>query len=226
MITEAEQEFGWYYIHPNMDGTIQVNQSGNPTDVLRLRGTGCRWRRPITGSTRPAWTSHGWSRRAHADRGAAAGTSYADLYNLGTTDPAESRGEEDIVAVGARSFAGSTIDGDAEGTPPGDDAFAGIDWLSFLSDDTAMVEPVEVGVQTWNIHNVTETLEVDVLIDVGADGVFADEDLQADYLAVKQAAPLGEVCLFDLSLPTRSTTARRCTSPTTATTTATWSGSP
>jgi hypothetical protein len=134
--------------------------------------------------------------------GTAAGTSYADLYNLGTTDPAESRGEEDIVAVGARSFTGSTIDGDAEGTtPPGDDAFAGIDWLSFMSSDTAMVEPVEIGVQTWGIHNVTETLEVDVLIDVGADGVFADEDLQADFLAVKQAAPLGEVCLFDLSLP-------------------------
>jgi len=62
------------------------------------------------------------------------------------------------------------------------------------------VEPVEFGVQTWNVHNVTETMEVDVLIDVGADGVFEDEDLQADYLAVKQAAPLGEVCLFDLSL--------------------------
>ena len=52
--------------------------------------------------------------------GTAAGISYADLYHLGTTDPAESHGEEDIVAVGARSFTGATIDGDPEGLPTGD----------------------------------------------------------------------------------------------------------
>ena len=52
--------------------------------------------------------------------------------------------------------------------------------------------------QTWGVHNVTETLEVDVLIDAGADGIFADEELQADFLAVKLAAPGGEVCVFAL----------------------------
>ena len=62
--------------------------------------------------------------------------------------------------------------------------------------------------QTWGVHNVTETLEVDVLIDAGADGDFADEELQADFLAVKLAAPGGEVCVFDLSLPDPSTSAR------------------
>jgi hypothetical protein len=31
--------------------------------------------------------------------------------------------------------------------------------------------------------------------------VFADNELQADYMAVKLASPGGEVCLFDLSLP-------------------------
>ena len=63
---------------------------------------------------------------------------------------------------------------------------------------THPTEPVEIGVQTWGVHNVTETLEVDVLIDAGADGVFADEELQADFLAVKLAAPGGEVCVFAL----------------------------
>ena len=90
---------------------------------------------------------------------------------------------------GARSFTGATIDGQAEGVPPGDRRLGGIDWLTFLSSDTDMVEPVEIGVQTWGVHNVTETLEVDVFIDAGADGVFADEELQADYLAVKLPQP-------------------------------------
>ncbi|MDP9118827.1 MAG: S8 family serine peptidase, partial [Actinomycetota bacterium] len=36
LISELEQEFGLYYFHPNMDGTVQVAQSGNPSDVLRL----------------------------------------------------------------------------------------------------------------------------------------------------------------------------------------------
>ena len=76
------------------------------------------------------------------------------------------------------------------------DEFFGISWLDFLTDDNTPDEPVEIGVQTWGVHNVTETLEVDVLIDAGADGVFADAELQADFLAVKLAAPGGEVCVF------------------------------
>ena len=132
--------------------------------------------------------------------GAAAGISYADLYHLGTTDPAGARNEADLVAVGARSFTGSSIDGVAEGVPAGTDETFGITWLEFLTSDNEPTEPVEIGVQTWGEHNVTETLEVDVFIDAGADGEFADPDLQADFLLVKLAAPGGEVCVFDLSL--------------------------
>ena len=116
-----------------------------------------------------------------ADRRDGGGISYADLYHLGSTDAAESHGEEDIVAVGARSFTGATIDGTPEGLPSGVDEFFGISWLDFLTDDNTPDEPVEIGVQTWGVHNVTESLEVDVLIDAGADGVFADPELQADY---------------------------------------------
>ncbi|HEX5936495.1 MAG TPA: S8 family serine peptidase [Actinomycetota bacterium] len=199
VVSVAEQEFGWYYFLGNMDGSVVVSQSGNPTDVLRLP-----WHVvPLTTSDDAVSPSEldlteGPGELELIPGGA--GQSHLDLYHLGTTDPAESRGEEDIVAVGARSFTGASIDGEADGVPPGEDELGGIDWLTFLSSGTEMVEPVEIGVQTWNVHNITETLEVDVFIDAGADGQFADEDLQADYLAAKLPQPGGEVCLFDLSL--------------------------
>ncbi len=48
-------------------------------------------------------------------------------------------------------------------------------------------------------HNITETTEIDVLIDVGADGVFADSALDADVLVVKLAdGGTGQVCVFVL----------------------------
>jgi subtilisin family serine protease len=203
LISEAEQEYGWYYIQGNLDGTVQVSQSGTPSDVLRLPWHVVPLATSDNGllSTDPLDLTGGPG-TLELTEGAAAGTSYADLYQLGETDAPESRGEEDIVAVGARSFTGSTIDGTPEGLPPGNDQLADIDWLTFLTDVDTPTEPVEIGVQTWGVHNVTETLEVDVLIDAGADGVFADPELQADYLAVKLPAPGGEVCLFDLSVDT------------------------
>jgi minor extracellular serine protease Vpr len=199
VISPAEQELGWYYILGSMDGTVRVNQSGNPSDVLRLPWHVVPMATSANSLSPESLDLTGGSGTLElANDGV--GVSQADLYHLGATDPAESRGEEDIVAVGARSFTGTDIDGTAEGVPTGVDDFAEIDWLTFLSSDTAMVEPVEIGVQTWGVHNVTETLEVDVFIDAGADGIFADEDLQADYLAVKLPQPGGEVCLFDLAL--------------------------
>jgi subtilisin family serine protease len=201
-ISEEQQQFGWYYFHPNMDGTVTVAQSGKPSDVLRLP-----WHvAPLATSDNGLSESSldltgGGSDTMELTEGAAAGISYADLYLLGATDPAGSRNEADLVAVGARSFTGSTIDGTAEGLPSGTDETFGITWLQFLTSDDEPSEPVEIGVQTWAEHNVTETMEVDVFIDAGADGDFADEELQADYLAVKLAAPGGEVCLFDLSEP-------------------------
>jgi subtilisin family serine protease len=197
LISEAEQEYGWYYLQGSMDGTVQVNQSGNPSDILRLP-----WHVvPLATSDNGLDTEDldlATPGEIVVTEGAAAGISYADLYHLGATDPAESRGEEDIVAVGARSFTGADIDGAPEGLPAGVDEFFGISWLDFLTSDNTPDEPVEIGVQTWGVHNVTETLEVDVFIDAGADGQFADEDLQADFLAVKLAAPGGEVCVFAL----------------------------
>jgi subtilisin family serine protease len=201
VVTEAEQQFGWYYFHPNMDGTVTVAQSGAPTDVLRLPWHVAPLATSGNGLSETSLDLTVGPDTMELTEGAAAGISYADLYVLGTTDPVGSRNEADIVAVGARSFTGSTIDGAAEGLPTGTDETFGITWLEFLTSDDEPTEPVEIGVQTWAVHNVTETLEVDVFIDAGADGVFADDELQADYLAVKLPAPGGEVCLFDLSLP-------------------------
>jgi minor extracellular serine protease Vpr len=199
-ISEADQEFGWYYFHPNMDGTVRIAQSGTPSDTLRVAWHVAPLATADNGLSETSLDLTEGPTTMEMTEGPAAGRSYADLYLLGTTDPAGSRGEEDIVAVGARSFTGSTIDGTAEGVPTGTDELGELEWLSFLTSDDEPTEPVEFGVQTWGVHNVTETLEVDVFVDAGADGDFADPDLMADYLLVKLPQPGGEVCVFDLSL--------------------------
>jgi hypothetical protein len=77
----------------------------------------------------------------------------------------------------------------------------GFTWIEFLTDDDEPTEPVEFGVQAWDVHNTTETLTVDVFVDTGVLGEFADEELQADFLIEKLPGPGGEVCVFDLSAP-------------------------
>ncbi len=132
----------------------------------------------------------------------AAGESCADLYQLGTTDPVGSTGEEDIVAVGARSFTGSIAStGSPRACPTGTDPLVGIGWQDFLTNDSVPTEPVEFVVQGAANRNTTETLEIDVLVDAGADGVFADPALHADYMVVKPPGNGGTVCVYDLSLP-------------------------
>jgi subtilisin family serine protease len=206
VISEAEQLLGWYYVHPNMDGNVVLEQKdlgGSLQDTLtvpwhvaplavsndglsksELDLTDGEDTMSLTGGTAPA-----------------AGISYADLYLLGAFSDTTTMGEEDIAAIGARSFTGSSIDGTAEGLPTGTDELVGLTWLQFLTNDNEPTEPVEFGIQTYGYHNTTETLEVDVLVDAGADGVFADNGLQADYMIVKQAIQGGIVCVYDLSLP-------------------------
>jgi hypothetical protein len=205
-IAEAEQEFGWFYFHPNVDGNVTVEQSKHGNDTLHVP-----WHvAPLAASDNSLSESEldltGGPDTMELVEGPAAGASYADLYELGAVDADNSKGEEDVVAIGARSFTGGDVeDGTAEGVPEGTDELQGLTWQEFLTNGDEPVEPVEFGVQTYGVHNVTETLEVDVLVDTGADGVFAgeDEDLPADYLVVKLAAPdstSGDVCVFDLSL--------------------------
>ncbi len=170
VVSEPEQEYGWYYLFASMDGSVKITQTGSPNDTLRLPWHVVPLAASDNGLSETTLDISEDPATMELTEGTAAGISYADLYHLGTTDPAGSHTEEDIVAVGARSFTGATIDGDPEGLPTGEDEFAGISWLDFLTDDDTPDEPVEIGVQTWGVHNVTETLEVDVLIDAGADG--------------------------------------------------------
>jgi minor extracellular serine protease Vpr len=203
-ITEADQLSGDYYFNPNMDGTVTVRQTRHGGDTLKVP-----WHvSPLAASddalSESSLDLSGGPATMTMTTGSAAGTNFGDLYLLGATDPVNSTGEEDITAIGARSFTGPNVaDGNAVGAPAGTDELAGLAWQDFLTDVDSPNDPVEFGVQTAAVHNTTETLEVDVLVDAGADGVFAgtDEGIDADFLIVKQPAPLGEVCVFDLSLP-------------------------
>jgi hypothetical protein len=203
-IGDDEQEFGWYYFHPNVDGNVTIKQSKNGGDTLHVP-----WHVAPLAASDDAFAESsldltGGSASLTFQPGAGAGVNYGDLYLLGDTDPDNGKSEEDVVAFGARSFAGANVQNNvASGVPEGTDPFAGLTWQEFLADPDPPGDPVEFGVQTWNVHNTTETLEVDVLVDAGADGVYAgaDEGIAADYLVAKLAAPGGEVCVFDLSQP-------------------------
>jgi len=209
-IDPAEQEYGLYYFHPNIDGDVTIDQdaAGKGKRAEAADSLHVPWH------VAPLAASDGSLSKDELDLtsgpdtmtvdAGGAGVGQADLYLLGATDGLESHGEEDLVAVGARSFTGDDLsDDEAVGIPGGTDPFAEIGWLDFLADPDPPTEPVEFGVQAAGIHNTTETLEVDVLVDAGADGVYAgdDEGIDADYLVVKQAAPGGEVCVFDLAQP-------------------------
>jgi hypothetical protein len=203
VITSAEQLFGWYYFHPNVDGTIRIGQNGPHKDVLRVA-----WHvAPLSASQDSLSESFLDLTGGPATMemvSAGTGQPYGDLYLLGGLDSVNSTGEEDLVAIGARSFTGDSIDGVPEGVPPGTDPFLGLTWQQFLTRTDEPTEPVEFGVQEAAVHNTTETLEIDVKVDTGADGVFPPtpegQDLQADYLVVKLTGQGGIVCVFDLSL--------------------------
>ncbi len=200
VITEADQEFGWYYFNPGVDGSVHISQRRKGADDFRVP-----WHIVPYAASQDRMSDNHLDLRFGPDTTRlvhnGVGTGYADLYLLGGTDAIETGGEEDVVAFGARSFTGSTIDGVPEGVPAGVDEFAGLTWQEFLTDADTPEEPIEFGVQTAFVHNVTETKEVTVFVDAGNDGTFADPALEADYMVVKLAAPGGEVCVFDLSLP-------------------------
>jgi subtilisin family serine protease len=201
VISPAEQEFGWFYFHPNMDGSIRIRQKGpGPEDLLQVP-----WHVAPLSASEDSLSEDFLDLTAGPATmdliSAGAGQPHGDLYLLGATDSVNSTGEEDVVAIGARSFTGDTIDGVPEGLPTGTDPLADITWVQFLTADDEPTEPIEIGVQEASVHNTTETLEIDVKVDTGADGVFADPELQADYLIVKLTGAGGFVCVFDLSLP-------------------------
>lgn len=189
-----QQEYGWYYFNPNVDGNVSFTQLGAGGDEFHVpwhvsalasadTGVGANSLDLGVGSAELPITELGLGR------------SYADLYLLGASDPVDDGSEADITAIGARSFVGSSIDGVADGLPEGTDGLAGITWLQFLTNGDEPTEPVQFVVAGNAIRNTTETLEIDILVDVKADGLFADQTLEADVLLVETA---GSVCVFQL----------------------------
>lgn len=199
VIGPPEQLFGWYYFHGNVDGQITITQrDGKETDSLRvpwhvspLGASNDRMRRTTLDLT-------GGSAELALSSGSAAGVPFADVYLLGEVDRETTGLEEDIVTIGARSFTGGQVDGSAQGVPKGKDPLLGNTWLEFLTQEDTPNEPVEFVVQSSGIHSTSDTVETDVLIDVGADGSFADPQLKADALLVKEAGfgSAGTTCLY------------------------------
>ena len=128
----------------------------------------------------------------------AAGLTQADAYVLGVGDDLDSHGAEDVTHIGARSFTGAGIGDGPEGIPGGSYPLLGATYTQFFATDTEPSEPIEFAVRTEGLHSTTDPVDVRVFVDVGADGVFADPELKADYLIEKQASL---VCVFDLSKP-------------------------
>jgi hypothetical protein len=193
-----QQEYGWYFFNGNIDGNVDIVEVGRKGDELHVPWHVTPLAVANTDFDPDALDLTGGS----ADFGIGElgfGRSYADLYLLGAEDPVDDGAEGDIVAIGARSFAGSTIDGTAEGVPEGTDPLGVLGWLDFLTSSDTPTEPIEFAVVGADNHNITETTQVDVLVDVGADGDFADDELQADVLITKLfEGGTGQVCVFVL----------------------------
>jgi hypothetical protein len=192
-----EQLYGWFYFHPNIDGNIEVRELGHggmtlhaPWHVSPLASADS----DVAPSDLDLRTEPGTL--VISDGGA--GVASADLFELGTTSPIGSGREEDIAAVGARSFTGASIDGVAEGVPEGVDDFAGLAWQDFLTNTDYPAEPVEFGVATHGVRSTTDTVSTEVYVDLGADGVFTDPELQADVAVWKLEFNPGVVCVFKL----------------------------
>ncbi len=129
VVSELEQEFGWYFFHPNVDGILKIKQEDGNGDVLAVPGGHAA---PLSATDHePGVTSLDlrWEAETSRSSKVAAGLPHADVYLLGAIDPADSNGEEDITHIGPRSFVGGSINGDAIHIPPAKDPYAELSWL-------------------------------------------------------------------------------------------------
>jgi subtilisin family serine protease len=193
-----QQQYGWYFFSPNVDGNVDIVEKGKGGDELHVPWHVAALAVSDTSVSPGSLDLTGGPAQLDVNLDGF-GLGYADLFLLGGTDPADGNGDADLVAAGVRTFTGSSIDGTPEGVPTGTDPLAGLTWLEFLTSASTPSEPIEFVAATSREHNITETTEVDVLIDLGADGVFADPNLGADAILVKFAeGGTGITCLFTL----------------------------
>lgn len=198
VLSVPEQFFGWAGFNGDTDGAVKVVQSGGRRDVMNVPWQVTPEAASLNDVT-PQLVDVRDSPQTLSVTNKGAGQSFADTYLLGAQDELGSRGEEDVTDIGARSFVGPSIDGTARGLPPDSDPLFDLPWTQFLAQADEPKEPIEFAVRTSGIHSTSQSMEVDVLIDAGADGVFADPQLRADY--VLSSLPGNVVCLFDLSTP-------------------------
>ncbi len=197
-VPKWQQELGWYFYNPNVDGNVNIVAKGKGGDDLHVPWHVAPLAVAHTGVAPSSLDLTGGPADLDVTENGA-GVSFADLYLLGAQESGGPAAEGNLVAVGARSFVGPNVDGTAVGVPTGTDAYAGITWQQFLTSSSEPTEPVEFVAVGDALHNTTETTEVDVLVDVGADGVFADTHLHADVLIVKRFEGFtGTTCLFTL----------------------------
>jgi subtilisin family serine protease len=197
-VPKWQQEWGWYFVNPNVDGNVDIVEKGQGGDELHVPWHAAALAVADTQVSPDALDLTGGSADLQVTN-SGAGANYGDLYLLGAEDPVDDGAEGDLVAIGARTFVGDSVDGTPVGVPTGVDPLGGIDWLSFLTDTDTPTEPVEFVALGASPHNVTETTEVDVLVDLGADGVFADPALGGDVLIVKFfEGGGGTTCVFRL----------------------------
>lgn len=197
-VPKWQQEFGWYFFNPGVDGNVDIVEQGKDGDELHVPWHVVGLATANTGVKPTSLDLTGGPANLKITENGA-GVSSADLFLLGGGESGGSRAEGNLVAIGARSFAGPAIDGVPEGVPTGTDALAGLTWQGFLTSSDEPTEPIEFAAVGAGLHNTTETTEVDVLVDVGADGDFADSALGADVLIAKLfEGSGGTVCVFVL----------------------------
>ena len=198
-VPKWQQLYGWYYFNPNVDGNVNIVQTDGKDDAFHV---------PWHASALATADTDVGVGNLDLTGGAGVlpiveggfGLNYADLYLLGATSPEDIGGEADIAAIGARTFVGAQVDGVAEGLPEGTDPLAGLTFLEFVTQVDEPTELIEFVVQSHDPHNNSDTQEVDVLIDVGADGNFSDDTIGADAMLIllPGTGSGGTVCLFDL----------------------------
>src|SRR4029079_17891557 len=136
-----QQEWGWYYVNPNVDGDIYIREGSKASGpVMHVP-----WHvSALASSSTLAKAEHldltdGSASLKVVNTGA--GRTAADLSQLGATyELGDGDLEGDLVAIGARSFVGSTVDGTGEGLPDGTDGVAGIGGSDFLTQDDKPTE--------------------------------------------------------------------------------------
>ncbi len=198
VITPAEQESGLVYTFLDIDGSVGIHDDkGGTTESMRVPWHLVPYAASANSAPSELTVPDGGTGSLVIGTPVSAGIDQADLYQLDAADPVASGGEEDIMHVGVRSFVGPSIGDDAVGLPTGTDPVQELSWLDFVSNADTPEEPVEFVFRSARLHNTTEAYEATVVIDVGNDGVYANDELKGDFMAVKDRS--GTTCLVDLA---------------------------